>query len=76
MDKRIPKMQETLEEAMLKIQNLYIQATGGNIVNVYETIVKLQIVYNTLKNMQEEQQETEMGGNDDGNGNERKVDIE
>lgn len=55
-------MQETLEEAMLKIQNLYIQATGGNIVNVYETIVKLQIVYNTLKNMQEEQQETEMGG--------------
>ena len=67
MDKRIPKMQEMLEEVLTKIQNLYIQSTGGNVVNLYEAIVKLQIVYNTLGNMKEEQ---ETGVGDDGNGNE------
>lgn len=67
MDKRIPKMQEMLEEVLTKIQNLYIQSTGGNVVNLYEAIVKLQIVYNTLGNMKEEQ---EAGVGDDGNGNE------
>lgn len=67
-DKRIPKMQEMLEDVLMKIQNLYIQATGGNVVNLYESIIKLQTVYNTLSNMLKEQQET--GVNDDGNGNE------
>jgi hypothetical protein len=73
VDKRIPKMQEMLEDVLMKIQNLYIQATGGNVVNLYESIIKLQTVYNTLSNIKEQQ---ETGAGDNGNGNERENNIE
>ena len=57
MDKRFPKMQEMLEKAIDKIQSLHIQSTGGNVAALYETIMNLQVVYNTLNIIQREQPE-------------------
>jgi len=57
MDKRFPKMQEMLEKAIDKIQSLQVQSTGGNVVALYETIMNLQVVYNTLNIIQREQPE-------------------
>lgn len=57
MDKRIPKMQEMLENVMSKIQSLHVQSTAGNVAALYEIIVNLQVVYNTLNIIQREQPE-------------------
>lgn len=57
MDKRIPKMQEMLENVMSNVQSLHVQSTAGNVAALYEIIVNLQVVYNTLNVIQKEQQE-------------------
>ena len=57
MNKRIPKMQEMLENVMSKVQSLHVQSTAGNVSALYEIIVNLQIVYNTLNVIQKEQPE-------------------
>lgn len=59
MDKRIPKMQEMLENVMSKVQNLNVQSTAGNVAALYDIIVNLQVVYNTLNVIQKEQTEDE-----------------
>lgn len=56
-DKRIPKMQEMLENVMSKVQSLHVQSTAGNVAALYEIIVNLQVVYNTLNVIQKEQPE-------------------
>lgn len=60
-DMRIPTMQEKLERVMSKIQDLHIQATAGNVENVYDAIQNLQIVYNTLEIMRREQENKDDG---------------
>lgn len=57
MDIRIPKMQEMLENVMSKVQNLNVQSTAGNVAALYDIIVNLQIVYNTLNVIKKEQPE-------------------
>lgn len=57
MDKRISKMQEMLESVMSKIQSLHVQTTAGNVAALYEIIVNLQVVCNTLNVIQKEQLE-------------------
>lgn len=56
-DKRIPKMQEMLENVMSNVQSLHVQSTAGNVEALYEIIVNLQVVYNTLDVIQKEQPE-------------------
>lgn len=62
-DKRIPAIQEKLEQAVSKLQDLHIQATAGNISNFYEAITNLQVVYNTLTIMRNECRKTDGGEN-------------
>lgn len=70
-DKRISGAQEKLEDAMSKIQDLHIQATVGNITRILESINDLQIVYNTLTILQEEQKKAAV--KDDGGENGRET---
>lgn len=70
-DKRISGAQEKLEDAMSKIQDLHIQATAGNITRILESINDLQIVYNTLTILQEEQKKAAV--KDDGGENGRET---
>lgn len=54
-DKRFSEMQVTLDNTMANIQNLHIQSTGGNIMNLRDAIIGLQTVYNTLSDIIKEQ---------------------
>lgn len=47
-DLTLKKMQEVLNEASQKIQNIEMQATSKNVSSVYEALFRIQLVYNTI----------------------------